>query len=125
MRSISHLGTGIQSSLSNAYDPTGPTLTIVYGPSQFGWNLPTTGSTLFSKTLLKTRSPTWYACCLTHLLYKFVVLCWYDVIRIVAASRSKFTISRSLVRALVLASSEISVRSVGIPIFVGIMASIL
>ena len=29
----------------------------MYDPSQFGWNLPVVGSAMFSKTLLKTRSP--------------------------------------------------------------------
>ena len=118
------MGTGVQSSLSNVYDPAGPTLTIVYGPSQFGWNLPVARFAMFLKTLLKTRSSAWYARCLTHLLYKFVVLCWYDSIHTAATSRSSSVISRSLVRASILASLGISVRSVGISIYVGIMASI-
>ena len=86
----------------------------MYGLSQFGWNLPAVESAVFSKTLLKTRSPAWNVCCLTRLLYKFVVLCWYDAIRTTAASWSSFVISKSLARALVLASLEIYVQSVGI-----------
>ena len=41
-----------------------------------------------------------------------------------AASWSSSTISRSFVMALVLVFPGISVRSVGIPIYVGMMASI-
>ena len=43
----------------------------------------------------------------------------YDLIRITAASRSSYDISRSLVTDLALASSGIPVRSVGIPISMG------
>ena len=113
------MGTNVPSSLFSAYDPTSPTLTIVYGPSQFRWNLPIVGSAVFSKTLLKTRSPAWNVGYLTRLLYKFVVICWYDAIRIVVSSMSSSVISKSLARA-----SVIYVRSVGIPSSVGIMASI-
>ena len=53
------LGTGVPSSLFKAYDPTAPTRTNVYGPSQFGWNFPSAGLAVFSKTLLITKSPSW------------------------------------------------------------------
>ena len=79
---------------------------------------------MFLKTLLKTRSSVWNARNFTCLLYRFVSLCWYDVIRIVAASRSSSIISKSLVTASLLDFSRTSIQSVGIPIFVGIMASI-
>ena len=96
----------------------------MYGPSQFGWNLSAAESDVFSKTHLRTGSPARNIRCFTRLLYRFVILCWYDAIRTAAASRNLSIISKSLARASVLASSGISVRSVGIPIYVGIMASI-
>ena len=74
------MGTGASSSLFNEYDPVDLTHTITYGPSQFGWNLPTAGFVVFSKTLLRTRSPTRNARGFICLLYKFVILCWYDAI---------------------------------------------
>ena len=55
------LGTCVPSSLSNAYDPDSPTRVTRYGPSQLGWNFPTAGSTVFSKTFLRTRLPGWNA----------------------------------------------------------------
>ena len=82
------------------------------------------GSTMFSKTLLKTRSPARNVRDLTHLLYRFVILCWYEAIRITTASWSSSAISRSLVMVSVLVFPGISVRSVGIPIYVGMMAFI-
>ena len=59
------------------------------------------------------------------MLYKLASLCWYDAIHTAAASRNSSAISKSLVMASALASSGILVRSVGIPIFMGIIASIL
>ena len=44
--------------------------------------------------------------------------------RIAAVSRSLSVLSRSFIKASVVASSRISVRMVGIPISVGMMASI-
>ena len=96
----------------------------MYGPSQFGWNLQAIGSAVFSKTLLKTRSLAWNVRYLTRLLYKFVVLYWYDVIRTATTSQSLSIIFKSLARASAIASLVISVQSVGIPIYVRIMASI-
>ena len=114
----------VPSSLLNVYDLVAPTRTIVYGPSQFGWNLPSAGLAVFSKILLKTRSPSWNVRGFTCLLYRFANLCWYDTIRTTAASRSSSAISRSLVTASALAFSGILVQSVVIPISVGIIASI-
>ena len=68
---------------------------------------------MFLKTLLKTMSPAQNARSLTHLLYRFVIICWYNVICTVATSRNLFVISTSLAMASVLASSRIFVRSVG------------
>ena len=82
------------------------------------------GLAVFSKTHLKTRSLSWNVCGFTRLLYMFANLCWYDVIRTVVSSQSSSTISRSLVTTSTLASSGIPVQSVGIPIYVGIIASI-
>ena len=79
---------------------------------------------MFSKTLLNNRSPAQNARCLTHLLYRFVIFCWYDAIHTAATSRDSSAISKSLTMASVLAFSGISVRSVGTLILVGIMASI-
>ena len=90
--------TGVPSSLSNAYNPATLTLTIMYGPSQFGWNLSAAGSTVFSNNFLKARSPARNASGFTCLLYKFVIICLYDAIR-----TSSFAISKSLEVALVLA----------------------
>ena len=115
---------GAPSSLFNAYDPTGPILTITYDPSQFGWSLPAIGSVVFSNTLLKTRSPAQNVRGFTCLLYRFVSLCRYDAICTAVASRSLSVISKSLVTVSTLAFLGISVRSVGIPISVGIIASI-
>ena len=88
------------------YNPAATTLTIMYGPSQFGWNLLATGSSVFSKTLLKTRSPARNACNFTCMLYRFVCLCWYDAILTVAASHSSFFISKSLAMASTLVFQE-------------------
>ena len=43
---------------------------------------------MFLKTLLKTKSMAQNAHCLTRLLYRFVILCLYDAISTVVASRS-------------------------------------
>ena len=115
---------GVSFSLSNVYDPEAPTKTIVYGPSQFGWSFPYAGLAVFSKTLLETRSPSWNVHGFTHPLYRFSSLCWYDAIRTTAASWSSSAISKSLVMASTLASLGILVQSVGIPISLGIIASI-
>ena len=82
------------------------------------------GSAMFLKTFLRTRSPARNVSYFTCLLYELVDLCWYDAMHTTAASRSSSTISKSFAMALILAFSGISVRSVGIPISVGIMASI-
>ena len=97
----------------------------MYDSFQLGWNLSAAGSVMFSNTLLKTRSSAQNVSDLTHLLYRFVILCRYEAIRIAAASRSSSTISRSLVMAPVLVFPGISIQSVAIPISVGMMASIL
>ena len=80
---------------------------------------------MFSKTLLKTnslaRNVRGFAC----RLYKFVSLCWYDAICIAAASRSLSVVSWSLAMTSTFIFSGISFRTTGIPIFVGMMASIL
>ena len=115
---------GVLSSLFNAYDPAAPTRTTIYGPSQFGWNFPSIGLAVFLKTLLKTKSPSWNVRGFTRLLYRFSILCWYDVIHIAAAFLSSFDISRSLVTTSALTYLGILVQSVGIPISMGIMASI-
>ena len=93
------LVTRVMSSLFNAYDLAAPIWTTVYGPSQFGWNFLSAGLEVFSKTLLKTRSPSWNVCGVTHLLYRFVNLCWHDAMHTAAALRSSSIISRSLVTA--------------------------
>ena len=118
------LGTRLPSSLFNEYDLATPTRTAVYGPSQFGWNFLSVGLAVFSKTLLQTRSPSWNVCGFTRLLYRFSNLCGYDAILIATASWSSSTISSSLVMASKLASYGIPIRSVDIPISVGIIASI-
>ena len=119
------MGTEVLSSLFNLYDPAGPTQTIVYDPSQFGWNFLFAGLAVFSKTLHKTSSQSRNVCDFTRLLYRFVNFCWYDAIHIAATSRSLPVISRSLVTTSTLASSRISVRSVSISISMGILVSTL
>ena len=79
---------------------------------------------MFLKTFLKTRSSGWNIQGFMRLLYRFASLRWYDVIRTVAASRSSSAMSRSLITYSVFDCSGISVRSVGIPISVGTIASI-
>ena len=79
---------------------------------------------MFSNTFLKTRSPARNASGFTCPFYRFVSLCWYDAIHTTAALRSSSVISKSLVMASALDFLGILVRSVGIPISVGIIASI-
>ena len=81
------------------------TRTTMYGPSQLGWNFPSVGLAVFSKTLLKTKSPASNVCVFTCRLCKLANLCWYDAMHIAAASRSSLTVSRSVIMALVFASS--------------------
>ena len=103
------LGIGVPSSLFNAYYRAATTLIILYGPSQFSWNFPAARSAMFSKTLLKARSPARNACCFICMLYRFVILCWYNAIRTVRDSRSSSVISKSLAMASVLACLGISI----------------
>ena len=79
---------------------------------------------MFSKTSLKTKSPGWNIQGFTRLLYRFSSMRWYDAICTAAASPSSFSMSKSLITNSVFDCSGISVRSVGIPIFFGIIASI-
>ena len=97
---------------------------VIYGLSHMGWNSSFAGLAVFSKTLLRTNSPTLNICGFTRWLCKLANLCWYEVIRTAAASRSSSTVSRSLITALVFASSRIFIQMVGIPISVGMIASI-
>ena len=97
----------------------------MYGPSQLGWNFPSIGLAVFSKTLLKTNSPTRNVRGFTLRLCKFASLYWYDVnICIAAGSRSSLVVSRSLGTASAYSFSRIYVRTMGIPISMGMMASI-
>ena len=96
----------------------------MYGPSQLGWNFPSAGLAVFSKTLLKTNSPGRNVHGFTCRLCKFVSLCWYDAIRITATSQSLSVVSRSLAPASAFSFSGISIGTMGIPIYVGMMASI-
>ena len=59
-----------------------------------------------------------------RLLYRFASLLWYDVIRTAAASHSSSAMSRSLIIISAFDCSGISVKSVGMPISVGTIASI-
>ena len=124
MHNIPYLGTGVPSSLSNTYDPDSLAFFTIYDPSQFGWNFPTDGLVVFSKTFLKTKSLSWNIRSFTRLLYRFVILRWYDVIRTTTASYSLSIMSKSLITDSVFDCSGISVRSVGIPISIGTIASI-
>ena len=91
------LGTGVPSSLSNAYDLDLLALVTIYGPSQFGWNFLADGSAVFLKNFLKTRSLGWNIWGFTCLLYMFSSLRWYDAIHTTTASRSSSPMSRSLI----------------------------
>ena len=79
---------------------------------------------MFSKTFLRTRCSAWNVRYFTCLLYELAALCWYNAMRIVAASWISFAMSKSFAMASVLAFSGSSIQSVGILISVGIMASI-
>ena len=79
---------------------------------------------MFSKTLLKTNSLGRNVRGFTRWLWKFVSLCWYDVMSTSAASWSSSIVFRSLAMALAFAFLGISAHTVGIPIYVGMMASI-
>ena len=79
---------------------------------------------MFSKTLLNTNSPGRNVRGFTHRLFKFAILCWYDSIRTATASRSSPVVSRSLATTSTFDFSRISIRTVGILISVGMMASI-
>ena len=78
---------------------------------------------MFSKTCLKTKSLCRNVRGFTRRLCKFDSLC-YDAKRTTAASRSSSVVSRSLAMASTFAFSGISARMVGIPISMGMMASI-
>ena len=79
---------------------------------------------MFSKTFLKTKAPGWNIRGFTRLLYRFSSLRWYDAIRTAAASHSSSAMSRSLIIDSVFDCLGISVRSVGISIYVGTIRSI-
>ena len=96
----------------------------MYGPSQLGWNFPSAGLDVFSKTLLNTNSLALNVRGFTRWLCQLANLCWYEAMRTATASRSLSAVSRSLIMASVLASLGIHVRMVGIPIFVGMIAFI-
>ena len=96
----------------------------MYGPSQLGWNFPSDGLDVFSKTFLRTNSLALNVSEFTRRLCQLANLCWYEDMRMAAASRSLSAVLRSLVMASVLVSSEILVRIVGISISVGMIASI-
>ena len=79
---------------------------------------------MFSKTFLKTRSLGRNIRGFMHLLYRFASLLWYDAIHIATASHSSSAMFRSLITNLVFDYSDVSIRSVGIPISIGTIASI-
>ena len=89
-----------------------------------GWNFSIDGSVMFLKTFLRTKSPGWNIQGFTRLLYRFASLRWYNAIRTAAASPSSFSMSWSLITYSVFDCLGISVRSVGIPISIGTIASI-
>ena len=76
----------------------------MYGTSQLGWNFPSVGLDVFSKTLLRTNSSVLNVRDFTHRLCQLANLCWYEAMRTAAASRSSSAVSRSLIMDLVLAS---------------------
>ena len=96
----------------------------MYGPSQLGWNFLSAGLAVFSKTRLKTKYQGRNVHGFISRLCKFTSLCWYEAMRTTAASRSSSIVSRSLDMASTFAFSRIFARMVGIPISVGMMASI-
>ena len=79
---------------------------------------------MFLKTLLKTNYLGRNVRSFTSQLCKFSSLYWYDAMPTSIASRCSLIMSRSLTRASTFAFSRISTRTVGIPISVGMMASI-
>ena len=79
---------------------------------------------MFSRTFLRTRSLGWNIRGFTRLLYRFASRRWYDAIHTAAASRSSFAMSRSLITDSIFDCLGISVRSMGIPISIGTIASI-
>ena len=79
---------------------------------------------MFSKTLLKSNSLARSVRSFTRRLCKFASLCGYDAIHTAAASWSLLVMSRFSTMASTFAFSGISVHTVGIPIFAGMMASI-
>ena len=79
---------------------------------------------MFSKTLLKTNSPALNVHGFALRLCQLANLCWYEATRIAVASRSSSAVSSSLIMASMLVSSGIPVRIVGIPISMGMIASI-
>ena len=97
----------------------------MYGPSYLGWNFPSAGLAVFSKTFLKTNYLARNVCGFTRRLCKFSSLYLYEAIRIAAFSRCSLVMSRSLTTASAFAFLGIYVRTVGIPIHVGMMAYIL
>ena len=96
----------------------------MYGPSQLGWNFLSARLAVFSKTLLKTNSPARNVRGFTRRLSKFSSLYWYDAICTAAASQSLLVVSRSLATTSAFSFLTIYVRTVGIPISTGMMASI-
>ena len=79
---------------------------------------------MFSKTFLKTKSLSRNIRGFTRLLYRFASLWWYEALHTATASRSSFAISRSLIKDLAFDCSDVTIRSVGILISVGTIASI-
>ena len=96
----------------------------MYGPSQLGWNFLSAGLVVFSKTRLKTKSPGRNVHGFTRRLCKFASFCWYDAMNTAVVSWSSLVMSRSLALASAFSFSGISAYMVGIPISVGMMASI-
>ena len=97
---------------------------MLHGPSQLGWNLPFTGLAVFSKTFLRAKSPALNVRGFTCRLCKLANLCWYDAMRTDSASRSSSAVSRYLITASMFVSLGISFQIVGIPISMGMIASI-
>ena len=97
----------------------------MYGPSQLGWNFSFARLAVFFMTLLQTNSPGRNVSGFTRQLCKFASFYGYDIMRTAAASRSSSVVSKSLAMAATLASSGIFAHTVGIPIFEGMMGSIL
>ena len=96
----------------------------MYGPSQLGWNFPSVELDVFSKTLLRTNSPTLNVHSFTRRLCQLSNLYWYEAMRMAVASQSSLAVSRSLIMDSMLVSLGISIRIVGIPISMGMIASI-